>query len=402
MTPEMSFQNSELKKLNRRDFISVAGAGLAYGALGSSSAFAANSSPSAKKRRLYVTNNNAETVDIYDISKKHEFLRSFPMSGDKVGGMCADAASNRYFISQQTENTVKAFDMLTGAEIWSVDTRMKYGYIQPDRISITADGRAVYVPIKQNDKYMVLDASNGEHIAEFDRPGRPHNSWTGEQGRYMYCAGRSHHVMYLADQKTHKMVKKIGPFAWPVRPFAVDREERFIYANLTYSQGFGVGNIKTGETSEVVHLPPYERTKHWVTANAGMPHGDHPFSHGIGVRPSAKEVWHLDDLWGYLNVFDFSKDPAKPKFTGRVELFDDIKTAWNKYPDGKDSGNRWVAFSIDGRYCYPSDGSVVDCVKGKKTSMKIAPSEKLFEVESNGDQAVRVSGQMGGVYGQVG
>ena len=36
---------------------------------------------------------------------------------------------------------------------------------------------------------------------------------------------------------------------------------------------------------------------------------------------------------------------------------------------------------------------------GKKTNIKIVPSEKLFEVESLGDQAVRVSGQMGGVYG---
>ena len=62
-------------------------------------------------------------------------------------------------------------------------------------------------------------------------------------------------------------------------------------------------------------------------------------------------------------------------------------------------GQYGVAFSIDGRYCYPSDGSVVDCIEGKKTSMKISPSEKLVEVESRGEQAVRNSGQMGGVYG---
>ncbi len=108
----------------------------------------------------------------------------------------------------------------------------------------------------------------------------------------------------------------------------------------------------------------------------------------------------MDDLWGYLNVFDTSKNPVKPKLTGRVELFDDIKKAWNRYKtDEYGTGNRWVAFSIDGKYCYPSDGSVVDCEAGKKTSIKIAPSEKLFEVEFLGDQAVRVSGQMGGVYG---
>ena len=38
-----------------------------------------------------------------------------------------------------------------------------------------------------------------------------------------------------------------------------------------------------------------------------------------------------------------------------MELFDAIDQPW-----GKDHGNRWVAFSIDGKYCYPSDGSVID------------------------------------------
>ena len=76
------------------------------------------------------------------------------------------------------------------------------------------------------------------------------------------------------------------------------------------------------------------------------------------------------------------------------ELFDAIDEPW-----GRDHGNRWIAFSIDGKYCYPSDGSVIDADTGQKTSMRISASEKLVEVEFDGDQAVRVSGQMGGVYG---
>jgi DNA-binding beta-propeller fold protein YncE len=398
MTQKNISQINDPKNVNRRHFLSTAGAGLAYGMLSSSSAFAADSI--SRKRHLYVTSDRDQTIEIYDINRSHKHLGTFKMNGDKVGGMCADAATNRYFISQQNKHTVSAYDLLTGKQLWSVNILEKYAFKQPDRISITADGSALYVPVKQNHTYLVLDPATGEHITEFERPGRPHNSWSGEQGRYMYCAGRSHHVMYMTDQKTHKVVKKIGPFSWPVRPFAVDREERFIYANTTYTQGFSVGNIKTGETSEVNLLPPYERTKHWMTSHGGMPHGDHPFSHGIGVRPVTQEVWHLDDLWGYLNVFDTSKNPAKPKLTGRVELFDDIKKAWNRYKQGEyGTGNRWVAFSIDGKYCYPSDGSVVDCDAGNKTNFKIVPSEKLFEVEFQGDQAVRVSGQMGGVYG---
>ncbi len=159
-----------------------------------------------------------------------------------------------------------------------------------------------------------------------------------------------------------------------------------------------MADIETGEIAEIRRLPPIERTRHWDKAKVGLPHGDHPFSHGIAVRPGAQEVWYLDDQWGYLNVFDTSKSPMKPTFKVQVELFDKIDEPW-QVPRAKDAGNCWVAFSLDGRYCYPSDGSVIDAEAGKKTPMRISPSEKLIEVEFRDGVAKRVSGQMGGVYG---
>ena len=58
------------------------------------------------------------------------------------------------------------------------------------------------------------------------------------------------------------------------------------------------------------------------------------------------------------------------------------------------------SFPMDRKYCYPSDGSVIDADTGKKTSMRISASEKLLEAQFRDNQATRVSGQMGGVYGQ--
>ena len=383
-----------LNNLTRRDFVTGVAAGMAYGAFRPSEALAAESSPDEVTRMLYVTNNQQQRVDIFDIAAGHKFVRSFPMAGSVVGGVCADAASSRLFITQQGEDTVTAYDLWTGNVLWALNTIETFGLNHPDRPCITTDGTALYVPMKGSDTTLILNTSNGEQIAKFERPGRPHNSWSGERGKYMYVAGRSHHTMYLADQRTHRVVKKIGPFSWPIRPFSVDPEERYLYVNLTYLNGFGVGDIQTGAISEVHHLPPQERTRHWDKVKGGLPHGDHPFSHGIAVRPGAKEVWYLDDQWGYLYVFDTSKSGFAPKFKGHVELFDEIDQPW-----GRNHGNRWVAFSIDGKYCYPSDGLVVDAESGKKTSMRISPSEKLIEVEFRGDTAMRVSGQMGGIYG---
>ena len=383
-------------RIGRRDFITGITAGVTCAALRPSEILAAESG-AAVKRYLYVTNNAKRRVDIFDIGLGHKFIRSFPMGGKVVGGICADAASSRLFITQQNEHTVAAYDLWTGEVLWSVNTIDAFGLKHPDRLCITTDGTALYVPMKDSHVVLILDAANGERVTQFERPGRPHNTWTGERGKYMYLAGRSNHTMYLTDPRTHKVVKKLGPFRWPIRPFSVDAGKRFLYANLTYLEGFGIANIETGAIAEVHHMPPQERTRHWDRARSGLPHGDHPFSHWIAVRPSAQEVWYIDDQWGYLNIFDTSKNGFKPTFKGHVELFDKIDQPW-----GRKHGNRWIAFSIDGKYCYPSNGLVVDAETGKKTSMRISPSEKLVEVEFRGRKTIRVSGQMGGVYGAGG
>ncbi len=102
------------EKLNRRDAISAVGAGLAYGALGAASAIGADHESSVVKRHLYVTNDATRAVDVFDVNDEHALVRSFPMGGGKVGGISADAATNRIFITQQDENTVKAYGMLSG------------------------------------------------------------------------------------------------------------------------------------------------------------------------------------------------------------------------------------------------------------------------------------------------
>jgi hypothetical protein len=308
---------------------------------------------------------------------------------------------------------VTAYDMVTGKTIWQVNTVEKFGLRDPDRLCITVDGKALFVPMNisrekgpyggwENHVNIVLNAATGEKIAELPRPGRPHNNWTGEAGQYMYLGGRSDPTLILADQKTYKVVKSIGPFKWPVRQMITDPQERYVYMTLTRTTGIGVGDVKTGKMlPEVLIETPRERTKYWQASSSGggagsLPHGDNPWSHGLGMRPGTEDLYQLDDEWGYLHVYDVKSNRPQPKLKGRVELFDKIDQPWSS-----DSGFRWVSFSLDGKYCYPSDGTVVDCEAGKKTATKIARSEKLLEVEFVNGKAVRNTGQQGGVYGKT-
>ena len=408
--------------VGRREFITATTAGVAAMGLVSpltGKAAEVQAAPAqfpGTGRYLYVTNNLDKRVDVVDASDGHRLVWSFPWVGAEggVGGACAHPVQNRIYITHVGDHIVSAYNLETGKLEWQVNTLEQYGLRRPDRITITADGQALYVPMnwsRETDGYtgwenhvnMVLAASNGEKITELSRPGRPHNNWTGEGGRYMYMGGRSDQTMVVADQKTHRIVKTIGQFNWPIRQFITAEDELYLYLTLTRTVGFGVGNIRAGTVlPDVPAITPRERTRYWSASSSGggggrLPHGDGPWSHGLGMRPGgSREVFVLDDEWGYLHVYDPKPNPAQPAFKGYIELFDKIDEPWAAH-----IGNRWVAFSLDGKYCYPSDGSVVDCEIGKKTSMTIAPSEKLLEVEFRSGRAVRCTGQQGGVYGQA-
>jgi hypothetical protein len=90
-------------------------------------------------------------------------------------------------------------------------------------------------------------------------------------------------------------------------------------------------------------------------------------------------------------VYDTETSP--PSHKADVPLFTDITCPWTQ------GAYRWVAFDIDGEYCYPSDGSVVDAeAKALVPGAHISPSEKLVEIDFEDGKPVRVSGQNGGVY----
>src|SRR5512134_843750 len=98
-------------------------------------------------RYLYVTNDAGRRVDVVNnTAGQHELLWSFPYAdpGGRVGGVCADHATQRLFATQLNDQTVAAYDLLTGRIIWRVNTAEKYGLRQPDRLTITVDGKALF------------------------------------------------------------------------------------------------------------------------------------------------------------------------------------------------------------------------------------------------------------------
>jgi DNA-binding beta-propeller fold protein YncE len=350
-------------------------------------AVASSSAHGQVQRRLYVT--DASGISVYDIDHGHALLRkiAIPNSGD-YKGIGASASLGRLYVTSHRGHELIAIDLATDSVVWRRNVG-KYA----DSFWVTPDGRRIWMPLREEIDWKVLDAADGSTLGRIDteRGKRydvdpiadigPHNTWMDPAGRRVYMEVLTVPYIYVADATTNTLLGKIGPFGRGIRPFAVTDDEKYLYASVDGLLGFEVAAIARdpwgGKVVQRVEVhPPAERLVEISTPPKAKPHST--WSHGINLRPDQKEVWIVDGVYGYVYAFDIRG--AAPKQVATVPLFSDSKQ--RPHPG-------WITFGIDGRYAYPDGGAVID-TRTKQVVARIPTSEKLIEVDFDKSKVVRV------------
>ena len=337
----------------------------------------------AVKRYLYVATPGIRNylgygghgILVFDIDNNHRFVKRIKTYGlnDKgipsnVKGVAVSVPLNSIYVS--TLQSVQRIDLTTEKLVW--EKKYEGG---ADRMSISPDGRIMYLPSLEKTFWNVVDCETGDIIApKIEVVGRAHNTIYGPSGRFVYLADISSPLLHVTDTKTHSVVKKIGPFGNGIRPFTVNSDESLVFVTVDSLLGFEVGDLNSGKKLERVvvqgwNMGPVRR------------HGNP--SHGIGLTPDEKEIWLADGHNMRMHVFS-SVDPYQQLTT--IPLQD--------MPG-------WITFSLDGKYAYPSSGEVID-VKTRKILYTLqdefhnyVASEKMIEVHMSGGRVVRIGDQFG-------
>ena len=297
---------------------------------------------------------------VYDMDKGHTLVKRFPtfdvVAGqppENVKGIAASAATGRVYVS--TIKRVGAFDIVTGKRIW---VREYDG--GADRLSISPDGKVIYMPSFEGPTWSVLDAMSGDVIKTLTLNSGAHNTLYGLDGRHVYLAGLRSPTLSVADTATHTVVGGVGPFSNSVRPFTVNGKGTLAFVNVNDLLGFEIGDIKTGKVLHKVTVTGYEKGP---VKRHGCP------SHGVALSPDEKEVWLADGANSMVHVFDATVMP--PQQVASIALRDQPG---------------WITFSMDGRYGYPSTGEVIDTKTRKIVATlsdeqgKPVQSEKVVEI----------------------
>ena len=342
--------------------------------------------PTALERRLYVT--NASSISVYDIDHGHTLIREIavPNAGD-YKGIGASVQLGRLYVTSHRGDELIAIDLATDSIVW----RKNFGKYA-DSFWVTPDGRRIYLPLRGEVFWRVIDAATGAVLGQIDTErGKqyavdpiadigPHNTWMDPAGRRVYMEVLTVSYVYVADARTNQVLGKIGPFSKGIRPFVVTDDERYLYANVDGLLGFEVAEIgkdflRGGMIRRVEARIPPERLADIPDPPKQKPHSTP--SHGINITPDQKEVWMVDGVYGYVYVFDVTSPTTEQ--IASIPIF--AERTQRPHPG-------WITFGIDGRYAYPDGGVVID-TRTKKVVARIPTSEKLIEVDFENGKAVR-------------
>jgi DNA-binding beta-propeller fold protein YncE len=241
-------------------------------------------------------------------------------------------------------------------------------------MSISPDGKTMYLPSFENKIWNVVDCKTGDVIKKIPGFTRSHNTLYGLSGNYVYLDDIASPWLKVADTKTNMIVNKVGPFGNFIRPFTVNGKETRVYVTVDSLLGFEVGDLKTGKKLARIVVEGWDK-------GPVRRHGDP--SHGIGLTPNEKELWVCDGFNMRLHVFS------------AIAPYQQLTTIPLQDMPG------WVTFSLDGKYGYPSSGEVID-VKTRRILSTLKDefynsvgSEKMLEVDFEGGKAVRAGDQFG-------
>jgi DNA-binding beta-propeller fold protein YncE len=311
---------------------------------------------------------------VFDIDHGHALVKRIqtPASReekpDNIKGVCACAATQRLYFT--TRSKLYCVDLASERTLW--ETAPPNG---TDRMSITPDGKTIYVPSFEKDTWNVIDAATGNLVTSIETKSGAHNTVVSRDGSRMYLGGLKSPILFVADAKTHQILDRVGPFAGAIRPFTVNGKRTRAYICVNECLGFEIGDLTT---SKKLHRVEVQGVEKGPVKRHGCP------SHGIGLTPDEKEVWVVDAFNQKVHVFDNTVEPPKQRESIAVR---------------EEPG--WITFSLDGKLAWPSTGEIIDTATKKIVTAladeKGGPvlSEKMVEIQWRSGEPVAVGDQFG-------
>ena len=304
--------------------------------------------------RILQTNSQGDNIHVIDPAT-HQIVGEIKGIPINHGAAAAPDGSRLYF-SSEAEQTLHVVDAKSLQTLKKIPLTAR-----PNNISISKDGRRVYVGIvSAHGAVDVIDTATMEKVKSIPTKGGIHNVYVTPDGRYVVAGSIAGRLMTVIDQKTEEPVwtlfdEGVRPMAFETNP---DGSTKRMYVQLSNLHGFAVVDFAQRKEVARVELPndiPAEKV------DKG-PFNASP-SHGLGVAPDGRTLW----VTSRPNARVYAYSLPDIKLLGAVDL--------GGRPD-------WVTFTPDSRQVYISTENtnsvvVVDVAARKEiTRIKVGAAPK--------------------------
>ena len=304
--------------------------------------------------RVLQTNSQGDNIHLIDPANNQIVgeIKGIPINH----GAAAAPDGSRFYFSSEAEQTLHVVDGKTLQTVKKIPLTAR-----PNNISISRDGRRVYVGIVSAPGAVdVIDTTSLEKVKSIPTKGGIHNVYVTPDGRHVVAGSIAGRVMTVIDQKTEEPIwtlfeEGVRPMAFETNP---DGSTKRIFVQLSNLHGFAVVDFSQRKEVARVELPndiPAEKV------DKG-PFNASP-SHGLGVAPDQRTLW----VTSRPNARVYAYSLPDLKLLGAVDL--------GGRPD-------WVTFTPDSRQVYISTENtnstvVVDVAARKEiTRVKVGASPK--------------------------
>ena len=304
--------------------------------------------------RVLQTNSQGDNIHLIDPATNQIVgeVKGVPINH----GAAAAPDGSRLYFSSEAEQTLHVVDGKTLQTVKKIPLTAR-----PNNISISRDGRRVYVGIVSAPGAVdVIDTTSMEKVKSIPTKGGIHNVYVTPDGRHVIAGSIAGRLMTVIDQKTEEPIwtlfeEGVRPMAFETNP---DGSTKRIFVQLSNLHGFAVVDFAQRKEVARIELPndiPAEKV------DKG-PFNASP-SHGLGVAPDGRTLW----VTSRPNARVYAYSLPDLKLLGAVDL--------GGRPD-------WVTFTPDSKQVYISTENtnstvVVDVAARKEiTRVKVGASPK--------------------------
>ena len=241
-------------------------------------------------------------------------------------GVTNSPDGSRLYLSNEMRHTLDVVDATTLA----VTARIPLSG-QPNNVSITKDGRKVYVAIREAPGALdVIDTVALKNVKTVPTKGGIHNVYVTPDSRFAVAGSIPERTISIVDTATDTLTRTI-PLSAGIRPMAFltrpDGSTSTIVVQLSDFHGFVTVDFDSGKETARIEHPPIAGEHPHTDGLQGAP------AHGLAVSPDGTRLWSTSKVYSYAYVHSL----PDLKEVGRVFV--------GQHPE-------WITFTPDGRFVY--------------------------------------------------